>query len=762
MSARRRRKKTGTRRRGGRRARALRWLLALGCAALALGALYTAYLDYQVRGLFEGKRWALPARVYARPLELYAGLTLSPEQLQRELELIRYQRVQDPRRPGSYVRTSDEFIVHTRAFQFWDGEEPEQVVRVRLDGRRVIGVHPLYGDEPVALARLEPAQIGAIYPTHREDRLLLRLAEAPPLLIETLLLVEDRKFYQHHGLDPRAIARALWANLRAGAVVQGASTLTQQLVKNFFLGPQRTLARKINEAIMAVLLEWHYEKEEILEAYLNEIYLGQRGAYAVHGFGLASRFYFDRPLAQLDPGQLALLVALIRGPGFYDPWQQPQRARERRDRVLDLMATHERIGRIDAEYFKARDLGVRERPEGAVTRFPAFLDLVKRQLRQFYREEDLRSQGLRVFTTLDPLAQDEVERALEGGVRRLASRQGLGAEELEGAAVLTARDTGEVLALVGGRDPRYPGFNRALDASRPIGSLMKPVVYLTALADPGRYTLASRLVDTPVRIQGPDRSIWSPSNYDDIYRGTVSLLEALVQSLNVPTVRLGMEIGVERVIDTLKRLGVSRPLAPYPSLLLGAAELTPLEVTQLYQTLATGGFATPLRAIREVVSASGDPLERYPLVLEQALDPAPVFLVDRALQEVVRNGTASALAAELPPELGAAGKTGTTDEYRDSWFAGFSAEHAGVVWVGRDDNQPTGLSGSTGAMRIWGRIFAALTHVPLELAPPADIALVEVGRQDGLLADQRCWDRLTLPFIRGSEPRRGSECNQHN
>jgi len=711
-----------------------------------------------VRAAFEGKRWAVPARVYARSLELFSGARLSAKQFERELKQLGYRRRAATTRPGEYSRNGEQFLVHTRSFRFWDGSEPSRRLRIAFSGRLLRTLQPESVSETVPIVRLDPPVIGAIYPSHREDRVLVKLGQVPAMLLDALIAVEDRSFYEHHGLDPKGILRALWANLKAFDVVQGASTITQQLVKNFFLTPDRTLWRKLNEALMALLLEWHYEKDEILQAYLNEIYLGQRGNYSIHGFGLAARFYFGRDLGNLDAAQLATLIGLVRGPSYYDPWRFPQRARERRDRVLKIMATQGMITQAEVERWQRRPLGIGNRPQDGASPYPAFMDLVWRQLRQFYRAEDLTSEGLRVFTSLNPDVQRGAEQAVTKWLERIEKSRTMENGLLEGAVVVTARESGEVQALVGGRNPRFSGFNRALDAARPIGSLVKPVVYLTALSSPNRYHLMTRLKDTPIRIKGPGETIWSPENYDGEFHDEVTLREALIHSYNVPVIRVGMDIGIEPVLRSLERLGARRPIDPYPSLFLGAAALSPLEVGQIYQSIADGGFATPLRAIRAVVSAEGEPLQRYPLTVKKAADAGATYLVSTVLQEVVREGTASALKSQVSSRAAIAGKTGTTDGNRDSWFAGFSADHVAVAWVGRDDNKTTGLSGSSGAMRVWGDLMGQLHPRPLEPLPPESITWIDVEPETGLLAGRACRDRLSIPYLRGSEPRREADC----
>ena len=755
------RKRPRRRKQTAPRPRRLLWRLcvfAFWCvvvsAPLVVGYLF--YLDREVRTQFEGKRWAVPARVFARPLELFPGLPLSAARLETELGLLRYAKQADPRQPGSYARRGDSVTLVTRGFGFADGAQGSRAVTVRFaDGRVAALAAPGGGGLP--LLRLEPLEIGGIYPAHNEDRVLVRLAEVPPVLVDTLLTIEDRHFYSHHGVDPGAIARALWANLRSGRVSQGGSTLTQQLVKNFFLTSERSLWRKANEALMALLLEWRYPKNEILEAYLNEVYLGQDGPRAIHGFGRASLDYFGVPLEQVDLPRAALLVTLLRGASYYDPRRHPERARERRDRILATLAERGVVDARTAENAQRAGLGVSAERGTASVRYPAFFDLVRRQLRRDYRDEDLRSEGLRVFTTLDPLAQQEVEQSVARELPALEKGRGLPAGKLQAAVIVTRGEGGEVLAVTGGRRPRYAGFNRALDAVRPIGSLVKPAVYLAALER--GYTLATTLDDEPFSLTLDDGSQWTPGNYDRQAHGRVPLYAALAHSYNLATARLGLELGLPRTVDVLARLGLRRPVNPFPSLLLGAAEMSPLEVAQLYQTLAGNGFHTPLRAIREVVTADGAELQRYPLTLEQRVDPGAVYQLTWALQEVVRSGTARSLDARVAA-LGVAGKTGTTDDLRDSWFAGYSGEHVAVAWVGRDDNEPTGLTGATGALRLWGRVLAGLDSAPLAPVPPEGVAATWLELDPPRLSAEGCPGAVRLPLPAAGQPQEASDCGR--
>ena len=741
------------RRRPARRARGdgfrlLKFLLVLALLAgtAALG-LYTVYLSDIVTVKFEGKRWAVPARVYGRPLELYAGAPIRADQLVGELEQLGYRRQDKAGEPATWSVSGNRYQLSTRPFQFWDAAEPSRLIEVTVGKGGIEQMRDARSATEVALFRLEAPIIGSIYPSHNEDRALVQRQDIPRVLVDALLAVEDRHYFSHWGVDPLALGRATLANLQAGRVVQGGSTLTQQLVKNFFLTEERTLARKVNEAIMAVILEVRYSKDEILEAYANEIYLGQDGERAIHGFGLAALFYLNRPLREIDLPQAALLAGMIRGPSLYDPRRHPERAKQRRDLVLDMMQDEGLITAEEATRAKAAGLGVAPRGTGTAASYPAFLDLVRRQLRRDYREEDLTSVGLRVYTTLDPWIQQHAQRALAARLERIEKERKLPAETLEGAIVVASPQGGEVLAVVGGREARLQGFNRALDAVRPIGSLVKPAVYLTALGMPQRYSLITPVEDSPITVKVPG-SRWSPENYDKQSHGTVTLETALAQSYNLATVRVGLDVGIDRVAATLRALGVERGIDVVPSLLLGSVSLSPLEVAQVYQPLAAGGFRTPLRAIREVLDESARPLQRYPLTVQRAAEPGPVYLLDTAMQAVVQSGTARGLNSSVPPSVGVAGKTGTTDGLRDSWFAGFTGDMVAVAWVGRDDNKPTGLSGASGALRVWGDLMKDLNPGPLRLVPPDTVQVEWVG----------CDAPAKVPFIAGYAPSPGQGC----
>ncbi len=728
--------------------RTLGWI---AIASFLIATLYVIWLDYRVVDRFTGRLWSLPARVFARPLELYVGKKITVEELLFELESLDYQGVtQPPARPGRFHHWDSHFEIKTRAFRFWDGSEESNEIRIDINGDTVSGLHDLYTRKAIPLIRLDPVYITGIFPAHGEDRILVRLDNAPDMFLQMLVMVEDRRFFEHLGIDPKSIARALVENIKAGKTVQGGSTITQQLVKNMFLTADRNLWRKMNEAIMALLLEFHYDKDQILETYLNEVYLGQDSERAIHGFGLASDFYFGKSLAELDLDQMAVLVGMVKGASYYNPVRNPVRATERRNTVIDVVLENGLISEGQANYQKNKELVVTSRNKRSL--YPAFINLVQRQLIRDYDAEDLKSEGLQIFTTLDPYIQQATEKSIRSTVPAL-DRQ---SEELQVAAVVASADSGEVLALVGDRNPSFAGFNRALDAQRHIGSLMKPVIYLTAVKQKEKYTLGSLLSDTQLRVEGEDKKIWEPENYDKEFHGDVIMYEALLKSYNIPAARLGLELGLSNISNTLRQLGSNKTLPPYPSITLGAVDMSPFEIASIYQTFAANGFHSPLRSVRAVLDSEGTPLKRYELDVKRETDPAAIALINFVLNRVTHSGTAKGLSQDLAIEV--AGKTGTSDNLYDSWFAGFSRDKVAVVWLGFDDQRPTGLTGSSGAMRVWKRIFKEISASSVNLELPEEISMFWIDQPTGLRSDKRCENAVELPYIRGSEPNEYSGC----
>lgn len=736
------------------------WLFSRFAVLMAvLGTAWIIWLDIQVLREFSGKKWSVPARVYARPMELYPGATVSAEMLARELTVLGYREVKQPSRAGQFNKSGSHVHLISRPFRFWDGDESARELKVRFDGGRIAALFDPASRSNTSLARLDPALIGSIYPSHGEDRILVRLDQVPEALVSALVATEDRRFYDHWGIDPKSIGRALVVNLRAGGIAQGGSTITQQLVKNFFLDSRRTLVRKANEALMALLLELHFSKEEILEAYLNEIYLGQDGARSIHGFGLAAWYWFQTPLEELALHEIALLVGMVKGPSYYNPRRAPERALKRRNVVLQLMADGSPAWAEEVEAAKRQPLDIVERSVIGTSRHPAFIQLVRQQLQRDYRSEDLESEGLRIYTTFDPLVQRAAENAVRQRLKQVEQERNLAVGSLQTAAVFATTETAEVLAVVGGRDPRASGFNRALNAKRPIGSLVKPAVVAAALAGPEGYTLASLVKDQPVTVPLSGGREWQPKNYGERYWGEVPVYEILVHSLNAATVDLGMTIGVPAVVAQLRQLGLAENPEPFPSLLLGALELSPLQVAGLYQPLAAGGYQRPLSAIREVRDAVGSPLQRYPLDVKQAMATPVAALLNWNMQQTVERGTARALGWLMPDAAGLAGKTGTTNDLRDSWFAGFGGNMLGVVWVGRDDNEPAGLTGASGALRVWADTMKDVALEPIVSGLPNGAEWHAIKPTTGALADG-CADTTRVPFMSNRLPLEKDACMQ--
>ncbi|HXF08603.1 MAG TPA: penicillin-binding protein 1B [Candidatus Acidoferrales bacterium] len=723
------------------------WAMWATLIATSAVIVYAAYLDREVVTRFETRRWSLPAQVFGRPLELGVGEPTSRDRVLRELQRVGYRPSAVIDSPGTYrVDGQNRLSIHVRRLTFWDGVQPARRIRVAFDANGITELTDLDRRTTLTLIRLDPELIGSLYGADGEDRVLLQLEAVPETLVLGLLAVEDRRFTRHAGIDPGAVLRAAVANLRAGRVIQGGSTLTQQLVKNLFLDSERSFRRKFDEALMALLLEWHYEKGEILETYLNEVYLGQQGGRAIHGFGLASQYYFGKPLDELEIQEQALLVALVKGPSYYHPLRQPARAKARRDVVLERYA---QVGLLDPAQLaqaQAKPLGVRPALARAGT-YTAALGLVRDHLMRDYSADALTLQGLRVFTTLDPETQEQATSALTRQLDRLGQR---GKARLEGAVVVTDVLTGAVQAVAGGRNDAAEGMNRALFARRPIGSLVKPAVYLAALQS-GAYSLTTPIDDAPVTVQLAGGKVWQPGNASGQFYGKEPLFQALAQSHNAATVRLGLAVGVPAVMKTLRSLGVDANIQPVPALLLGAIELTPFEVAQMYQTIAGGGIRAPLQVIQQVVSPDGKPLQRYPLAMETAASPQAMALLHAALQEVVRRGTARA-AAVLPASMEAAGKTGTTDDQRDAWFAGYAGDRLAVVWVGRDDNTPMGLSGSAGALPVWLDFMRHTELHPVRRTLPEGVSLQWVDPTSGRAAGPECPGAIELPFRDGSAP----------
>ncbi|PBJ82819.1 penicillin-binding protein 1B [Lysobacteraceae bacterium NML93-0399] len=732
------------------RRRAVTVVLAL--VGLGLGFLipYTVYLNSQVTEKFGALTWQVPTRVYARPLQITPGLAMNAATLKTELDAAGY-REGDGIKPGTYATTGARWTISSRGFRDVDGVVAPGRVQVSLSGGRVSRLRDGDGERTLKVARMDPARIATLYGQRQEERRLVRIDEVPQLLTDTLQVVEDQDFAHHHGIDLSGMARAAFINLRAGETRQGASTLTQQLARSGLLGigREQTYTRKFNEILYAMLIEARYGKGPILEAYLNQVYLGQRGAQAIHGVAAGSEFWFGRRLDDLETEQVALLVGIIRGPSHYDPRRHPERAQARRDFVLGKMLQSGLIDQAAHDRAIARPLGVTDTPGSiAANRFPAYVDLVRRQLARDYPAGELQGAGLSVMTAMAPSAQAYAEGATVRTIKDLSTGK---RPPLQAGLVVTDVHSGEIVAAVGSRDPVEHGFNRVVEAHRPVGSLLKPFVYLIALGtQPQRYSLASWVDDSPVTITLPNGRSWSPGNSDGRSHGTVRMIDALARSYNQATVRIGQDIGPHALADMIYRL-VGVRATPNPSLTLGSMDQSPYAMAQLYQFLASGAEIQPLRAVRGVIDEQGQVLSRYDTAPPPAQegDAIAARLVTLALQHAVTSGTGRQLVNDGLGRLNAAGKTGTSNDGRDSWFAGWTGDHLAVVWVGNDQNEQTGLYGATGAMRVWSGIFSRLPSAPLEVGD-AGLEWQWIAQSNATDAD--CPEARRFAFAAGYAP----------
>lgn len=692
-------------------------------ALAVLGVFYAGYLDSQIRAKMDGQIWRLPAEVYSRLESVRLADNLSFDEVIQILLDNEYRQTTMVAAPGDFKLEDDTIVLLRRAFPFPDKPEPQRVLRLRFSDNKLTRIEDLVAVKAVEEFRLAPKLI-AMLESDKEDRLAIPLQNYPRLLIDALILTEDRRFYEHNGINPLGIARALVANIRAGQTVQGGSTLTQQLVKNLFLSSERTITRKANEALMSLVLDWRYDKNRILETYLNEIYLGQNGDTQIHGFELASQFYFGRSIREISLDQIALLVGMVKGPSLYNPWRNPQNALERRNVVLHLMLEHQMISDELYQMLSKRPLGVQAK--GQISRkYPAFIQTLQADLRRALGENKTAALlGARIFSTMDLKQQAQAENAVVNSVSQLQLKTKN--PHLEGAMIVTDYRSGEIRAVVGGLQTQYAGFNRALMAKRQIGSLVKPSIYLTALSNPEQFRLNTPINNQPITIQIKGSPPWQPRNYDRKYGGSVMLMDALARSLNIPTVNIGMKVGLSKVIATQKAMGWDNVEIPkVPAMLLGSYSISPYDVSKLYQTIANQGGRIELTTIDAIADRQGNVLYQHDKTAKQVVPEEAAFQTLFAMQQTVERGTARSLQADYA-DLHLAGKTGTTNDARDTWFVGIDGRNLSTIWLGRDDNGETRLTGASGALQIYKDYLSRIFIEKLKLNKPADIKWVGI------------------------------------
>jgi len=747
-------------------------LFAAGASAVLLAAaslVVVLYFSRVVSRTMDGRRWNLPTRLYSDVWVVRPGDALAPEDVTRRLERLRYAEVpKPPLAPGQYSRSPGRITVAVNDRETAWGRSPGVLAVLEFSGRRVASVRRAEDRSPLPYVVFEPEVVGTVFDEKMQDRTLVTLDQVPKVLLDAILTTEDRDFFTHAGISPRRLVGAVLQSVTRRGGVHGTSTLTQQLVKNLFLTPERTLKRKAIEALMAVILEAKYTKTQILEAYLNEIYLGQRGSVSVTGVEEASRFYFGKSASRLELPEAALLAGLISSPGKYSPFRNPENARQRRAIVLKGMLEQKKIDKAAFDAALAAPLTrISSPPTGVVA--PHFVDFVLKQVKEIpgFSTED----GSSVFTTLDPDMQVDAQLAVRRGLEELEKKyrrlRPRGEEdELQAALIALDPSTGSVRALVGGRDYQVSQFNRVVQARRQPGSLFKPFVYLTAfgkrdLVPP--ITPASLYVDSPIAlVWGPgEDETWSPKNYDGEYRGTMTARQALEQSINIPTVRIAVtETAPGRtllpdIVETARRAGISSPLRPYPSLALGAFETSPMEIAAAFCMFANGGFRVKPNALLGVVTPSLRRVESKDEPIVRGADADAVSVLDSVLRGVVERGT-GASARRLGAQGIFAGKTGTTNDGRDAWFIGFSPSLLVAVWVGFDDNRGLNLSGSSAALPIWADFVRRLPSHWFETPFPKTPGVVtaSIDPTTGLLVTEECPASFDEVFLQGTEPTR--------
>ena len=723
---------------------------SLGIIALiivfVISAAVVAIIDSRVTNKLDGILWTIPAKVYSRSLDLAEGSKVNRSNLMKELDMLSYFENKNPSKPGEFIYKKNKLRIFLRGYE----DQKGGLFEVSFKDGKVTKITNQLGIS-VDIVKFEPIAIGGMYPSHMEDRILLSWSQVPSILIDTILMVEDQDFFNHKGISFRSISRAFFTNVKAGDIEQGGSTITQQLAKNLFFTSEQTIKRKVMEAIAALLIEFHYSKEEILLAYVNDVFLAQSGKRAVHGFGMGAQHFFGTSISNLETDQIALLVGMLKGPSLYNPRRNPNNATNRRNLVLEILQKGRYINPTSLEEYKSRPLRVVSPSFRSETKYPAFHDLVRLELRENYEDSELRTQGLKIQTNLDPVLQDSLENSIKKTKAQLIKKYGKRLIELEGAALAVDIASGEIKAVVGSSDPSKFGFNRSINAIRPIGSLVKPFIYLTALSKYDEYNLTTILDDSKLSIRSGGE-IWEPNNFDKEFHGKIPLHVALWQSYNIASARLGIELGYDSVQGTFNKLGIKKSIERYPSLFIGSFEMSPFDAIQSYQTIAADGFYSPLRSIRDIKNLKGDIDLSYPYKIEQRIRPEPVHLLKFAMKQTFISGTARGYPRKNIESWQAGGKTGTSDDQRDSWFVGFAGDLLVLVWFGFDDNRPTPLTGRSGALEAWKNFINDIQPSSVEKNSFPRVKYIWTDKKDGLVSGEKCKNSLLVPFIIGTEP----------
>lgn len=684
----------------------------LAAAGLIALTVYGLTLSRQIDTRFAGRRWQVPSRVFSASMLLYPGQQLNRPLFMDKLKRLNYRRVSTyPTQKGDLNASPERLLIYLHNAYFTNGEREGFPVGIRFQGSRIEAMWRTDTNEPLSTLEIEPEELALLFGPERERRRLVSIADIPEHLIHAVLAAEDAGFFDHHGISVSGMARALYKNLVAGEVLQGGSTITQQMAKNYFLKPDRTLSRKLREIFIALIIELKYDKRDILEIYFNEIYFGQKGASSINGAGEAAHFYFGKSVAHLTLPEAAMLAGLIKGPNVYSPYVNPDVAMDRRNHILREMARHGWVAEDDLPTLTAAPLN----PAGYIAQSrsaPYFIDYLQGQLADLYTKDDLAGLGLSIFTTLDTMVQAAAETALENHLSRLeqtmpalkpSAAEPRENRQLQGAVIVMQPRTGHILAMVGGRNYGQSQFNRATQSYRQTGSLFKPFVCLSALE---RFTPATVLSNEP-RSYPTENGTWEPDNYEPVTEMHVSMRRALAKSYNRAIVDLAMQTGIPNIIQTADALGLSERLKPYPSLALGAFEAAPIQMARAYCAFAADGILPFPLSLKHVTSSTGAILNRRQIRINRVMSAAKAFIISSMLRSVVEDGTARSLA-KLGIRFPLAGKTGTSSDYRDAWFVGYTPDILALVWIGFDRNESMHAPGAVAALPVWAALLKAV------------------------------------------------------
>jgi len=639
-------------------------------------------------------------------------------------------------------------------------EDADRLVEIAWEGNKIYDIVEVSSGQSLERFALKPELVSNVINKSREKRRSVSYGDLPKVLVDAVLASEDRRFFSHKGVDPIRILKALYVDLRAGETVQGASTLTQQFVKNYFLTPERTWRRKLTDAYMSILLEQRFSKQEIFELYANDVYLGQHGSFSIVGFGEASEAFFGKNVSNLTLAEAATIAGIITAPNRYTPLRYPERAKQRRDLVLDHMAEYEMITPRERDEAKAQPLGVKPSNILNYSDAPYFVDYLQDILSEQFGDVALNRSQYKIHTTLDMDLQQAAFESIRDQIVKLdeyfaKGKRGIPPGTVQASLIAVDPRNGQLLAMVGGRDYGASQFNRITQSKRQPGSIFKPLVYVTAL-ETANYsaaplTAASSVLDEPTEFEF-ENLVYEPKNFKDEYFGQVTMRQAITKSLNVATIKFAEKVGYPKVANMAHRLGLNEAIKPYPAMAIGAFEVTPLEMVRAYTAFANGGMLSELAPIRRVLDSHGVPVFTPESKATRVLSPQVTFMLTSLLQSVMNEGTGAGVRT-AGFTLPAAGKTGTS---RDGWFAGFTPDLLCIVWVGFDDNRELNLSGSQSALPIWASFMKrAVTLRPLSgegFPVPESITQVEIDPTTGLLATDHCLAREMEYFIKGTEP----------